>query len=116
MSRGDGKRPPPGGNGQKKLVGPQWDTIPQEGPVIPCPFHHHEVPHPHGAPPCFRDPVNLTSPRLMNMGNLIYWQAFFTMKADAGFEALGEALQDRETRLVALEEGMAALRKDILGG
>ncbi|MFH2071851.1 MAG: hypothetical protein ABIJ75_03245 [Actinomycetota bacterium] len=52
---------------------------------------------------------------LMNMGALMYWQAFFTMKADAGFEALGAALKDRETRLVALEAEMRTLRKDILG-
>jgi len=51
----------------------------------------------------------------MNMGALMYWQAFFTMKADDGFEALGAALRDREARLVALEAQMEALRKDILG-
>ena len=94
---------------------PQWDTIPQEGPAIPCPFCHHQVRHPHGAPPCFRDPTNIGGPTLMNMGALMYWQAFFTMKADDGFEALGAALRDREARLVALEAQMEALRKDILG-
>jgi hypothetical protein len=90
--------------------------MPQEGPSIPCPFHAQGfTKHPKGAPPCFTNPADLSAPRLINMGALIYWSAHYLGAVGETYERLLRAMAEMGERVVALEESMAHLRKDILG-
>ncbi len=77
----------------------RWESIPQEGVAIPCPWHHHGIQHPTGAPPCFKDPSVIGGDQQINMGALIFWITMMASESAPALIKMGDHIRLLEVKL-----------------